>query len=67
MPDPVFGKPLIMYGGIVTFLLLLATATVALVTVKGIYALPVKYHVWLARFTIAFALFHAALGALAYL
>jgi hypothetical protein len=57
-----FGKPLIMYGGIVTFLLLLFTATVGILNFKGIKTIPFKWHPKLAILTIIFALTHAILG-----
>lgn len=56
------GKPLIMYGGILTLLLLLFTASIAIMMKKGIKYFPFKYHPPMAKITIVVALFHALLG-----
>lgn len=56
------GKPLIMYGGILTLLLLLFTASIAIMMKKRIKYVPFKYHPIMARITIAVALIHALLG-----
>jgi len=63
---PVFGKPLIMYLGILTLLSFLATAAVGAMNMKGITAIPFVWHPRLAAFSICLALIHAALGVLAY-
>jgi len=62
----IFGKPLIMYLGIVTLLCMLVTATIAILTMKGIRKLPVDWHIWGARITILLALVHAFLGTAAF-
>ena len=56
------GKPLVMYGGILTFTLLLATATIGALTFKGIYVIPFKWHPRLALITIIVAVLHGLLG-----
>ncbi len=56
------GKPLVMYGGIFTFILLLFTATVGFLNFKGIWVLPFKWHPRLAILTIAVAIIHALFG-----
>jgi hypothetical protein len=56
------GKPLIMYGGIITFLLLLFTATVGALNFNGITVVPFKWHPRLAVITIIVAVIHALLG-----
>lgn len=56
------GKPLVMYGGIFTFLLLLFTATVGALNFKGITVIPFKWHPRLAIITITVAIIHAILG-----
>ena len=56
------GKPLVMYGGIVTFLLLLFTATVGFLNFKGIQTIPFKWHPRLALTTIIVAIVHAVFG-----
>ena len=55
-------KPLVMYGGIMTFLLLLFTATVGALNFKGITVIPFKWHPRLAIITIIIATIHAILG-----
>lgn len=62
----ILGKPLIMYGGIITLLLLLFTAIIAVLNKKGINKIPFKWHPIMARITIAFAIIHGLLGVLAY-
>ena len=51
-----------MYGGILTFLLLLFTATVGALNFKGIHVVPFKWHPILAIITIIVAIFHAVMG-----
>lgn len=58
----IFGKPLIMYGGILTFLLLLSTATIGALNLKGISVIPFKCHPRLALTTIIIATIHAIFG-----
>lgn len=56
------GKPLVMYGGIFTFLLLLFTATVGVLNSKGIHVIPFRWHPRLALITIIIATIHAVFG-----
>jgi len=56
------GKPLVMYGGIFTLLLMIFTATIAILNFKGIHTIPIKWHPRLAAITIAVALIHAFFG-----
>ncbi len=56
------GKPLVMYGGIFTLLLLLFTATVGFLNFKGISVIPFKWHPRLALTTIIVALVHGLFG-----
>lgn len=58
----VFGKPLIMYGGILAFSLMIFTATVGFLNSRGIHAIPFKWHPWLAIATILVAVVHAIFG-----
>jgi len=60
------GKPLIMYGGILTYLLLLATAAVGALNRKGIHIIPFKWHPRLAASAILAATVHAVFGLSAY-
>jgi hypothetical protein len=62
----IFGKPLIMYLGMLVLLCMLATATIAILTMKGIRKWPVDWHIWGARITIALAFVHAFLGVSAF-
>lgn len=55
--------PLVGYLGVVTFLLMLFTATVGALTMKGITLIPFKWHPRLAIMTIVIALIHGILGA----
>ncbi|MDO8592678.1 MAG: hypothetical protein Q7R92_02810 [bacterium] len=57
-----FGKPLIMYGGLLTFFLLLVTAAVGFLNYRGIRIMPFKWHPWLAAATITAAVIHALFG-----
>jgi len=56
------GKPLVMYGGIFTFLLILCTATIGALNFKGIHVVPFKWHPRLAVTTIIVASVHAIFG-----
>ena len=56
------GKPLVMYGGILTLLLLIFTAIVGALNFKGIHVIPFKWHPKLAVITIVIALIHGLFG-----
>lgn len=62
----IFGKPLIMYLGIITLLSFLTTAAIGYVILHGIRKLPFSWHIWGARISIGLALVHAFLGVAAY-
>ncbi len=62
----IFGKPLIMYLGILTFLSFLLTATIAILNKKGIHKIPFKWHPIMGIFSITLAIIHGLLGILAY-
>ena len=62
----VFGKPLIMYGGILTFISLIFTASISIMNRKGITKIPFKWHPWMAIITIILATIHALFGLAAY-
>ncbi len=62
----IFGKPLIIYGGTLTFVLLIFTATVGWLNFKAIYIIPFKWHPRLAIITIIVAVIHAIMGLSAY-
>ena len=63
----IFGKPLILYIGVITFFLLLLAASIAIMNKKGIQKIPFKWHPRIAILTICVAALHALLGILAYL
>ena len=63
---PVFGKPLIMYLGILTLLAFLFTASIPVMNKKGIRAIPFRWHPLCAGCAILLALVHGVLGMLAY-
>ena len=60
----VFGKPLIMYLGILTFLSLVTTATLGVLVLHG--KVQFKYHLAFAIATISLGVIHGTLGMLAY-
>jgi hypothetical protein len=62
---PVFGKPVIMYLGILTIASMLATASVPVLR-KSAVNIPFFWHIRLAAVTIALALIHGFLGVMAY-
>ncbi len=62
----IFGKPLIMYLGILTLLSFLATAAVGVMNIRGITTIPFVWHLRLAGLSICLALIHGTLGVLAY-
>jgi hypothetical protein len=64
----IFGKPLIMYLGILTLLSILLTATVGYLVFSGKAKPPINFntHRYLAYTSITLALIHGALGILAY-
>lgn len=65
--QPVLGLPLIAWGGLFTFLCFLATALIAILTMKGIKRFPLSCHTTMAYISIASALFHGTIGLLSYI
>jgi cytochrome b561 len=63
----VFGLPFIVWVGIATLVGLLVTAAIAVLTMRGIYVIPVKWHVISARITIVLALLHVLMALFVYL
>lgn len=63
----IFGKPLILYIGILTLTSFLITASIAILNKKGIHKIPFKWHSRMAAVSIALALVHGTLGLLAYI
>ena len=62
----IFGKPLILYGGVATLLSLLVTAAVSTMNKRGIHVISFKWHSRMAALTVFLALVHGTLGILAY-
>jgi len=56
------GFPLIMYGGLLAFLLLLLTLTVGALNYRGIRTIPFKWHPRLALLTLIVSLIHVFFG-----
>lgn len=62
-----FSLPVVAYMGMLTLILLLATASVGFLNFHGDTRIPFKWHPRLARVTIAIALIHAILAVSVYL
>lgn len=62
----IFGKPLIMYLGILTLLSFLITALIGLLIIKGIGKIPFRLHLIMAVISIILAIIHGTLGILIY-
>ncbi len=63
----ILGFPVIGYLGIFSYLFLLATALVMVLTRRKIKRIPPKYHFMLARITIVLATVHGILALAVYL
>jgi len=62
----IFGRPLILYLGILTLFSFLFTASIAIMNKRGINKIPFKWHPRMAIFSISLAIIHGILGILAY-
>jgi hypothetical protein len=62
----IFGKPLIMYLGILTLCLFLLVAAIAVMNKKGIRTIPFSWHPRMAVIAICCAVIHGVLGILAF-
>ena len=62
---PIFGKPVIMYLGIVTFISFATTATLGYLIFKG-HDIPIKYHKRMAITSLTLAMLHGLFGILSY-
>jgi hypothetical protein len=58
----IFGRPLILYLGIITVCMLLVTASIPVLSRRGLVKIPFGWHVRLAVLTICIALVHGMLG-----
>jgi hypothetical protein len=63
---PIFGKPLIMYLGIITLSSFLFTASIAILNFRGIQKIPFLWHPRFAALSICLGIIHGSLGILAY-
>jgi len=62
----IFGKPLIMYLGILTLSSFLITAYIGFMTFKGKTEIPFKWHPRMAAVSLMLAILHSTLGILHY-
>lgn len=62
----IFGKPVIVYLGILTLALLLLTAAIPLLNRNGIRTIPLAWHPRCAMATLCLAIIHGMLGIFAY-
>ncbi len=63
----IFGKPLIMYLGILALLSFMFTALIAILNKRKIRKIPFKWHPRAAKFSLVIAIIHGTLGLLLYL
>ena len=63
----IFGLPLIAYGGIITMLLFLTTATLGWLIKNGKANISLNWHFNMAKISITFALIHGLVGLLMFL
>ena len=57
----IYGLPIALYFGIITFVSLITTATMGILVLKGRYNIPFKWHMRMAGVTFIFALIHITL------
>ena len=57
----IYGLPIALYFGIITFICLLTTAIIGMLVLKGRYNIPFRWHMRLAVVTIFFAVIHVTL------
>jgi cytochrome b561 len=55
---PIFGVPLLMYGGMFTLLLFFFAAYIGNANMKGNHNIPVKWHILIAKTAIVLAILH---------
>jgi hypothetical protein len=58
----IFGKPIIMYLGILTISSFLFTAYIGMANMRGNNKIPLKWHFRMAKISIAMAIIHGALA-----
>jgi len=57
----IYGLPIALYFGIITFICLIITATMGILVLKGLYHIPFKWHMRMAAITFIFAIIHITL------
>jgi len=62
----ILGKPLIMYGGIITLLTMLFAASIPFLQKRGVKGMTYQLHVRVAITAVILALIHGTLGILHY-
>jgi hypothetical protein len=63
---PIYGKPFILYLGIVTLISFIITASIGISIHEGLRNIKFKWHPALAGISLTLALIHGTLGILAY-
>jgi len=62
----IFGKPLIMYMGILTLSSFIFTASIGFLNLRGHNVIPLQYHFMMAKISLTLAIIHGTFGILAY-
>jgi len=62
----IFGKPLILYFGVITLLMFLFTASIPVLSRRGVVKIPFVWHARMAVLSVCFAIIHGMLGIGAY-
>lgn len=62
----IFGTPLVIYFGILTFASFLFTASIAVMSRRGMTIIPFKWHPRMAAVSIVIAIIHALLAILTF-
>jgi membrane protein YdbS with pleckstrin-like domain len=62
----IFGLPIALWFGMITFLCLITAATLGILVLKGHYHVPFQWHMRMAAVTIFFAVIHVILVILQY-
>jgi len=60
----ILGKPLIMYGGLLAFIMLMTTGVIGFLVHQGKIGLSINWHINFARVTLLLAFLHAVVGVL---
>ena len=64
--SPIFGKPLILYLGIITLSLFIITALMGLMIFRGV-RIPFKFHPTMAAIALTFGIIHGTMALSIYL